>query len=70
MFSVFRRLNALVTEALSKAGLPTDTKLECLGLSLSGLEREETNRELETTIKEKFPGVQISNAFNLDHGNS
>ena len=60
-----------MTEALSKAGLPTDTKLECLGLSLSGLEREETNRELETTIKEKFPGVQVQvlNALNLDHGN-
>ena len=56
MVLINRRLNDLVQEAFKKANLPSDTKLECLGLSLSGLEREETNREMETMMRETYPG--------------
>ncbi len=49
----------MVTEALEKAGQKS-RPLKSLGLSLSGCEREETNRELAASLAKQFPGLTES----------
>jgi len=51
------RISNMVTQALNKAGLPENTTLEGLGLSLSGCEREETNSSLVSNMVECHPSL-------------
>ena len=51
------RIVKMNQEALIKAGLPKNTKLEGLGLSLSGCEVEETNKELAMKLMELYPDL-------------
>ncbi len=51
------RIRHIVTAALEKAGLEQNTELKSLGLSLSGLEREETKRDIVDTLKKSYPGL-------------
>jgi hypothetical protein len=46
----------MVRRGLEQAGLDPGLTLEGLGLSLSGCEVEEVNRELEAKFKELYPG--------------
>ena len=58
MAETCHRIASMNQEALKKAGLPPDsTKLETLGLSLSGCEVEETNLELAKTLMDLYPGM-------------
>jgi len=50
-----KRISDMVAEGLKVAGLPEDTTLEGLGLSLSGCEREETNSALLSNMMEAHP---------------
>ncbi len=51
-----RRLGRMVADALDKAGRPGQ-RLRSLGLSLSGCEREETNRELSSAVRRMHPDL-------------
>jgi N-acetylglucosamine kinase-like BadF-type ATPase len=51
-----RRVMEMVRQGLQLAGLDPNLTLEGLGLSLSGCEVEEVNRELELKLKELYPG--------------
>ena len=51
-----RRIKEMVRQGLESAGIDPNVTLEGLGLSLSGCEGEETNRELEAKFKELYPG--------------
>lgn len=50
-----KRIADMVKQGLGKAGVPEDTTLEGLGLSLSGCEREETNQELISIMVNNHP---------------
>jgi len=52
-----RRIAEMVREGLKQAGLPEDTMLEGLGLSLSGCEREETNNQLVSNMVAGHPNL-------------
>ena len=52
-----KRIRDMVVAGLEKAGLDPNTTLEGLGLSLSGCEREETNRSLMSNIIQNFPSL-------------
>ncbi|KAJ9592034.1 hypothetical protein L9F63_001413, partial [Diploptera punctata] len=56
-----KRINEMVEEAKTKAQLPLDKPLNALGLSLSGCEQEETNRQLMEELKNKYP--QLSDIY-------
>ncbi len=51
-----RRVMEMVRQGLQLAGLDPNLTLDGLGLSLSGCEVEEVNRELELKLKELYPG--------------
>ena len=51
-----RRVMEMVRQGLQLAGLDPGLTLEGMGLSLSGCEVEEVNRELELKLKELYPG--------------
>ena len=51
------RLQQLVKDALSKAGLDESITLEALGLSLSGCEVKETIEGLKKRIQELYPNL-------------
>jgi len=57
MAETCHRIAQMNQEALTKAGFPKDTKLESLGLSLSGCEVEETNTELAKKLMELYPDL-------------
>ena len=50
------RVKEMVKQGLESAGLDPNLTLEGLGLSLSGCEVEEVNRELELKVKDLYPG--------------
>jgi len=50
-----KRIYDMFMDAFLKAGLPSSTTLEGVGLSLSGCEREETNMDLVTDIQTSYP---------------
>jgi len=52
-------IHSMVQEVLLKAGLPSNTTLLSLGLSLSGCEDEETNEELKQGLIKKFPNMAV-----------
>jgi len=52
-----KRIRDMVVSCLDKAGLGSDTTLEGLGMSLSGCEREETNRSLMENMVKQFPDL-------------
>ena len=47
----------MVVQCLEKAGLNSETTLEGLGMSLSGCEREETNRSLMDNMIQQYPNL-------------
>ncbi|KAF0293340.1 N-acetyl-D-glucosamine kinase [Amphibalanus amphitrite] len=57
MDATVERFHALVAEALTAAGLPTNTKLRALGVSSSGCEAEETNAKLKQMLMSRYPGM-------------
>ena len=57
MAETCHRIAQMNQEALTKAGFSKDTKLEGLGLSLSGCEVEETNKELAQKLIELYPDL-------------
>ena len=50
-----KRIHEMGADALRTANLDDKTQLKSLGMSLSGCEREETNRELVGKMKKLFP---------------
>ncbi|XP_028131932.1 N-acetyl-D-glucosamine kinase [Diabrotica virgifera virgifera] len=52
-----KRIAQLVDAAKSKANISLDTKLDALGLSLSGCEQEETNNILKKGLLEDYPNL-------------
>ncbi|PSN48174.1 hypothetical protein C0J52_08732 [Blattella germanica] len=50
-----RRINMMVEEAKTEARLCLRTPLSGLGMSLSGCEQEETNRQLKEELQKKYP---------------
>jgi len=54
-----KRIAKMVAEGLRMAGLPENTTLEGLGLSLSGCEREETNSALISNMEETHPTLAL-----------
>ena len=61
-----RRIKEMVGQGLESAGLDPNLTLQGLGLSLSGCEAEEINRELEVKFKELYPGESKSHSFVLN----
>merc|ERR1711860_147018 len=58
MEATCERVYEMTKEALKKADLDiNEVKLKSLGLSLSGLELEETNKELVAKFKELYPDL-------------
>lgn len=57
MEETHNRINDMVKDCLVQAGFDKNTKLQGLGLSLSGCEREETNRELVTGLTSRYPNL-------------
>ncbi|XP_014241889.1 N-acetyl-D-glucosamine kinase [Cimex lectularius] len=57
MVETRNRIVTLVENALKKANLPTNTKLKCLCLSLSGIAEESSTEELERGFFENYPGL-------------
>lgn len=53
------RVKEMVKRGLELAGLDANLTLEGLGLSLSGCEVEEVNRDLELKFKELYPGMKF-----------
>ena len=51
-----KRIHEMGLDALKRADVDGETQLKSLGMSLSGCEREETNRELVGKMKKLFPG--------------
>jgi len=51
------RIAAMVVAGLEQAGLPANSQLQGLGLSLSGCEREETNSALLADMQDSHPGL-------------
>lgn len=49
------RINDLVEKAKAIAGIPLDTKLKSLGLSLSGADKKEEQKQIEERLLERFP---------------
>ncbi|XP_005098850.2 N-acetyl-D-glucosamine kinase [Aplysia californica] len=52
-----KRINALVKDGLKSAGLPEDTTLEGLGLSLSGGDVEEVQKEIKAAVMKDYPAL-------------
>ncbi|XP_047113104.1 N-acetyl-D-glucosamine kinase isoform X1 [Schistocerca piceifrons] len=52
-----KRINGMVEEAKAAAKLPIDKPLASLGMSLSGCEQEETNKQLEDELHELYPNL-------------
>jgi len=52
-----KRIRDMVVQCLEKAGLNSETTLEGLGMSLSGCEREETNRSLMDNMIQQYPNL-------------
>lgn len=50
-----KRIQDMVVEGLQEAGLPPETQLSGLGLSLSGCERDETNAALVSDMVTSYP---------------
>jgi len=62
-----QRVGKLIRDAVANAGLPsTSTKLECVGLCLSGCEREETNQQLAREMDAANVGLSASYAVVSD----
>ena len=53
------RVKGMVKEGLELAGLSPDLTLEGLGLSLSGCEVDEVNKQLADKFKELYPGKSL-----------
>ena len=51
------RIQSMIADGLTAAKLDSKTKLKSIGLSLSGCEREETNKELIGNMKRLFPDL-------------
>eukprot|EP00795_Rhopilema_esculentum_P004155 gene4155-20337_t len=51
------RINELVEVAKKKAGIPLETKLKSLGLSLSGADKREEQKEMEEKLVARFPNA-------------
>jgi len=56
-----KRINEMVKEAKGKAKLPLQKPLSALGMSLSGCEHEENNRQLKEELQKNFP--QLSSSY-------
>ncbi|KAG5865861.1 hypothetical protein JTB14_031413 [Gonioctena quinquepunctata] len=52
-----RRIADLINKSKEKAGIPTATPLDALGLSLSGCELEESNQELARGLQKTYPNL-------------
>lgn len=52
-----KRIFTMIEDALKEAKLDAKTKLKSVGLSLSGCEREETNKELIGNMKRLYPDL-------------
>ncbi|XP_072379160.1 N-acetyl-D-glucosamine kinase [Diabrotica undecimpunctata] len=52
-----KRIAQLIDDAKNKANIPLDTKLDALGLSLSGCEQEETNNVLKKGLLADYPNL-------------
>lgn len=63
---VGRRCSDMIREAKQSAGIPEDTKLKCLGLSLSGCEEDHTNKMLEAEMLQNHPEVSESYVVGSD----
>lgn len=50
-------INEILTDAKKKCGLDPDTPLAAVGLSLSGAEKPEAQREILDKLREKFPNL-------------
>ncbi|KAH8276309.1 hypothetical protein KR026_010729, partial [Drosophila bipectinata] len=61
-----RRIADMVERAKEEAGIPKETPLTSLGLSLSGCEQEATNLELEQELRTTFPDLALSYAVSSD----
>ncbi|XP_030369506.1 N-acetyl-D-glucosamine kinase [Scaptodrosophila lebanonensis] len=61
-----RRIADMVERAKGEAGIPKDTRLISLGLSLSGCEQAATNNELEQELRATFPNLAESYAVSSD----
>ncbi|XP_037951168.1 N-acetyl-D-glucosamine kinase [Teleopsis dalmanni] len=55
-----RRIADMVERAKNDAGIPQETRLTSLGLSLSGCEQQESNRELSLELRNSFPDISDS----------
>ena len=49
------RINELAEEAKKKAGIPLETKLKSLGLSLSGADKIEEQQQIVEQVMKRFP---------------
>ncbi|XP_067012084.1 N-acetyl-D-glucosamine kinase [Anabrus simplex] len=56
----------MVNEAKKEANIPQDEPLSALGLSLSGCEEEETNRQLQEGLERKYPNLSKSYVVTSD----
>ncbi|GFG31290.1 hypothetical protein Cfor_12855 [Coptotermes formosanus] len=56
-----KRINNMVEQAKYEAKLPLQKPLNALGMSLSGCEQEETNRQLKEELQKNFP--QLSSSY-------
>ncbi|XP_073815514.1 N-acetylglucosamine kinase [Musca autumnalis] len=61
-----RRLADMVERAKIDAGIPEETRLTSLGLSLSGCEHETINRELENELRKLYPNLADSYTITSD----
>ncbi|KAH8306407.1 hypothetical protein KR018_010749, partial [Drosophila ironensis] len=61
-----RRIADMVERAKAEAGIPKDSALTSLGLSLSGCEQEATNKELEQELRTTFPNLSDSYTVSSD----
>lgn len=50
-----KRINKMVEQAKHEAKLPSQKPLSALGMSLSGCEQEETNKQLKEELEKNFP---------------
>ncbi|XP_067126532.1 N-acetyl-D-glucosamine kinase-like [Centruroides vittatus] len=61
-----RRIYVMVDKLKEKAGIGKDTKLDGMGLALSGCEREESNRQFEKSLLKNYPLLSTSCAVVSD----
>ncbi|CAH1394891.1 unnamed protein product [Nezara viridula] len=52
-----RRIADLIGEVIKIANLPSNTKIECMCLSLSGAEEKSANEALRQVLLDKYPGL-------------